>query len=159
MQIEGVISGIVVMITSPAGSVIPEPFQFLHGVGTLPVHIVEETGIRFFAVPLPGHIHLERLVEKILLCGHNVDDVAQGRRSVGRGIHMDMDTAGVVDLCARFPQLADELLNGFDVLIDADGRYHFYRIDFAGRTAAAVFTVDRGIADQLPLRFCSSLTT
>ena len=48
VQVEGVVSGAIVMITLPVGSVIPELFQLLHGAGALPVHIVKEPGIRFW---------------------------------------------------------------------------------------------------------------
>ena len=62
-----------------------------------------------------------------------------------------MDAAGIVDLRARLLQLADELLDDDDVLIDTDGRYHFYRIGPANRVAAAIFSLNRGIFDQYPL--------
>ena len=39
---------------------------------------------------------------------------------------MNMDAAGIVDPRTRFPQLADEFLDGANVLIDTDGRHHFY---------------------------------
>ena len=48
VQVEGVVSGAIVMIALPVGSVIPELFQLLHGAGALPVHIVKEPGIRFW---------------------------------------------------------------------------------------------------------------
>ena len=68
-----------------------------------------------------------------------------------RGVHMNMDTAGVVDLCTSGSELAHKLLHRFDVLVFTDGRHKFHRVVPTCRTVVTVAATDRGVADHFPL--------
>ena len=56
-----VAAGIIVDV--PVGlSVVPQPLQLCHGLGPLPVDLIQETQIGFLTVVLPANLNLQGLV-------------------------------------------------------------------------------------------------
>ena len=76
VQIEGMISALVIMAIPPAPSVVPETFYLIHRARAVLIHPLQKGDIRFFAKPFPFNIDLESLVKQFLLCGHDIDDIS-----------------------------------------------------------------------------------
>jgi hypothetical protein len=151
VQIQGMVAAVVVMIVSTASAVIPQFLDIIHGLRPLVIQIFQKAGIRFLTIVLSVDLHLQRFIEQVLLGSHDIHNVAQGLRRMRRGIHMNMDAAGVVDSGASGSELPHQFLYRFDVLVLADGRHKFHRVVPACRSVASIAAADGGIADHFPL--------
>lgn len=93
MQIEAVISAIIVVDTAPAAAIIPDgltSFSAFACAGSAP----QKTDVhRIAPTVLSCHGYLQRLVEEILFACHDVGDIPKGVCVKGRSIHMNVNAA------------------------------------------------------------------
>lgn len=150
VQIQRVIPGVVVMDIPPGIAVVPQGLKLSHGLGVLQVHILQKTQVCLLTIALPVDLHIQRLVQQILLGRHDIDDVAQGLGIVPGRVHVDVDSAAVVYSGSAPAQLPHQLLDRLDVLILADGRYHLHRVQAAGCPLPPGLTLDTGVGNHLP---------
>ena len=64
---------------------------------------------------------------------------------------MNMDAAGVVDLCTACAELAHKFLHRFNIFVLTDRRNKFHRIVPACRTVVTVAAADGGVTYHFPL--------
>ena len=134
----------------PGIAVVPQGLKLSHGLGVLQVHILQKTQVCLLTIALPVDLHIQRLVQQILLRCHDVDDVPQSLGIVPGRVHVDVDSAAVVYSGSAPAQLPHQLLNCLDVLILADGRHHLHRVQAAGSPLSPRLTLDTGVGNHLP---------
>ena len=63
---------------------------------------------------------------------------------------MDMDAAGVIDLCPTGTPLPDVLLHRLDILILTDRGHHLHRVGSGSGPVPPGLTADTGVSDHFP---------
>ena len=151
MQVQCVVPGMIIMLIPAGLTVVPLPFNLFHGFWPVCIYLIQKTKVCFFAIlPFPPGFHFQGLIEQILLGCHDVDNIPQSLGIVPGSIHMDMYPAGCVYLGPVMPELAHNLLNSWNILIFADGRYHLHPVVGGCFPVSSGFLIDTGVTDYLP---------
>ncbi|ERI89941.1 hypothetical protein HMPREF1982_04207 [Clostridiales bacterium oral taxon 876 str. F0540] len=125
VQIEAVISAVIVVDAAPVAAVVPDAADLIQRFRFAPVQLLQKTGVhRLAPAVLSCHGYLQRLIDEILLAGHDVGDIPKGIRIERGSVHMNMDAAAVIGNGSGFTKLPDQLLYLFDILPPTDGAYH-----------------------------------
>lgn len=102
----------------------------------------------------PVRIHVQRLEQNILLGIHDPKEIFQTLAIVVGCVHMNMQAAGCVYLCARFSDPANTFLKLGQLRIGQLRRYHFHGIVIVGGMFISgicfLFQFETGIAHEAP---------
>ena len=155
MQIQAVISAVIIMILSSTLTSIPKPFYLLHVFWLFPIEVIKKFLLhRLAETPLSVHGNLQRLIDQVLLRRHDIGDIPKGP-GIKRGrIHVHMNAAALIDKGSVLSKLTDQFLNDGDVLILTDGAYHLRFILFVGPyplASALDFRLNASVTHKLPL--------
>ena len=117
-------------VADPAGMAVVDGAvpDALHGFArpdTLAFHGFQKVGVDLLAPAVLPVADLQRLIEQILAADGEIDQPGQGIRCVVRAVHMNVDAAAAVGDRASFPQLPDDFLQVFHILVLEDRRHHF----------------------------------
>ena len=123
MEVEQVVSGMVVMIVSVDGPVgeaalaaVPHRCETVHGGGLTQVDLPKEIGVHRLAPALAAvGADAQRHGQQVLFCVHDVHQAAEALRRMLAKAHMDVDAAAAVHPCACLLDAPDHCLHHLDV--------------------------------------------
>ena len=145
---------VVVGAAAAVVAVVPNVLDRLHGLWLLAVHGFDQLRVHGLAVAYPRGFNLKGFVEEVVLRGDDVHEVADASRRVSRAVQMNVNAAGVVGEAARLAELADKLLQGFNVLlVGEDGADQLDAVGSARAPLVSVFLLlgaDAAVAHELP---------
>ena len=151
---EMVAAAVVVAAAAFAVPFVPNALDLREGLWLALVHPVDQVGIHLFAKAHPVWFNLQRLIEKVVLAGDDVDKVADAFGRVVCAVEVYMDTRAAVCEAASLAQLADELLQGVDILaVGKDRADQFHAVLLAYGNQPPVFFLlagDAGVAHEFP---------
>ena len=143
------VAAAVVMLCSAAVAslcAVPDVRKLRHRFRLLAVELSQEIRIDRSAEAVDSAVvNLDCLGDQGFVARHDVCEVSQALRCVSRCADVNVNSAasGVVALCARLAEAADQLLQGFDVLVVQDRCDQF--------ALFAVRSADAAIALEFPL--------
>ena len=130
VKVEHVVPAVIVVLIASAGRSVlrvPDVCEVLHGLRLLPVDLCKEIPVDRLAVaPDPALVDPDRAGQKPFVAGHQVCKYPQAPRVVPGCTDVDVYSAHVsrVAFGALSAEGSHQLLQGLDVVVGEDRRYH-----------------------------------
>jgi len=159
VQVEKMVAAMVVVpVAAFAVALVPEVLDFPHCFRFAAVQLFHQKGIHLFAVGHSLRCNLQCFVKKVVLAGDDIDKIADAARRVLTAIEMNVNAAGFVCEPARAAKLANQFLQGGDILaVGKDGTDQLHAVSFARRNLPAslvALAVDAAVAHEFPNPTC-----
>ena len=155
VQVEEVVAAVVVMpVAAFTVALVPDLLNRPQGFGLSAVHLLHQQAVHLLAVAHPLRRNLQRFVEKVILAGDDVHEVADAARRVACPVKVEVDAAGGAREGSGLAQFAHQLLQGGDVLaVGEDGADQLHAVFAAGRNplpSLPHLAGDAAVAHELP---------
>ena len=155
VQVQKMIAaGMVVALPAFVVSGVPDSFDIAHGFGFHAVHSGNQIRVQRFAEPHPVRLDLQGFVEKVVLAGDDIDEVADAARRMICAVQMNMNSAGAVCEAALSAEHPNQFLQGFDIAFVVQDGADQFDAEFAGGrkhlTARLFLCANTAVAHDLP---------
>lgn len=155
VQVEKMVAAVVVMpVTAFAVALVPDVLDFPHCFRLTAVQLFHQQGVHLFAVGHSLRRNLQRLVKKVVLAGDDVDKVSDTARRVLAAVEVNVNPAGFVHEPACVTELANQFLQGGNVLaVGKNGADQLHAVSLVRRNLSpglAALATDAAVAHEPP---------